>query len=419
MKHPSERRRLGALKGVFHVKHPPQRAALGLFLLLALPLIAACSVSDQPDGWAAPALDPVEENQILLPTGEESVTALQLIGPGAAAPLWTFPNDDDEFPGLDQPIEAVAFYADPLWVDFTGEWLLAEYASGTVYAIQRDGSSARAVFDVEDRIVADLALDPQRPGVVYIATTGYQVHAIQLEQPGEVLWSWDGDSDRQIWGAPALADTPEGRLLIVGGLDGRITALRVEGAEAGDVAWSRQIEAGIASALTLDGQLILFGGFDRIFYALDAASGDTVWSNQGSHWFWSTPVVYDRIVYAVDLRGNVYAWDVGSGAQRWASPYNADDRIRTQPLLVRGEHEEDDSPANDPGVLVIVSREGTVHQLDPASGALLQQFEGLVPDDVLANMILLNGQLFVGNESGELFAVLLDAYAAQRIYPPG
>ena len=230
---------------MFHVKQFGRRRdslfgrrwsrALWLALFLWIPLLVACDVADQPDGWAAPTADPQEpETRLIAPTGEDRVAAIELLDGNLGAPLWEFPDDDGLFPGLDEEIDPLAFYSDPVWVPSTDEWLLAGYADGVLYAIRRDGESARVVFESEDRFVADMVLDGR---VVYLADTGYRVYAVDIEQPGEAVWIWDGDSELQIWGAPVLVETDRGGLLIVAGMDGRVSALWVDTERAGSLAW--------------------------------------------------------------------------------------------------------------------------------------------------------------------------------------
>ena len=382
-----------------------------LAALLAIPALVACDVADQPDGWAAPTPDPVEpETRLIAPTGERSVVALELLDGNIAAPVWEFPDEDGNFPGLDAAIEPVAFYADPAWAPQTDEWLLGGYSDGVLYAVRRDGESARAVFDTGARIVADLVVDGSR---VYLADTGYRVHAVDIEQPGTSLWSWEGDSELQIWGGPALVETERGGLLIVAGLDGRVTALQTDGPQAGEPAWEVAIEAGIAGSIAADGGIVYVGGLDRVFYALDAATGARVWTAQASHWIWGTPLIHDGVVYLTDLRGNVYALDALSGQSRWLQPYAANDRIRAQPLFV-----EFEDPAISGDILVIVARGGAILQLNAADGSLLRQFQLDQASDLMANAIQRNDRVVVGDENGVLWAVLLGANQAVKLYPP-
>ena len=403
--------RVDATWSLFHVKHLEfmrRPAALLLTILAAFFLVAACDVADQPDGWAAPTLDPVEpETRLIAPTGEDQVVAVQLLDGNLGSAVWEFPDDDGNFPGLDGEIEPVAFYADPVWVETTDEWLLAGYSDGALYAVRRDGESARLVFDSEDRLVANLVVDGTR---VYLADTGYRVYAVDIEQPGEAIWTWDGHSDLQIWGGPALVDTERGRLLIVAGLDGRISAINVDGDLAGRSAWQVEIESGIAGSIGASDGLVFVGGLDRTLYGLDAATGAQIWTTEASHWLWGTPLIRDGVIFITDLRGNVYALDALTGTRRWLQPFAVGDRIRAQPLYV--EHESGEG-----GILVIVARGGTIHQLNATDGSLLRQFQLEGAKDLMANAILRDDRILVGDEDGVLYAVLLGANQAVRLYP--
>lgn len=392
-----------------------------LLLLLAFPLLAACDVADQPDGWAAPTPDPLEpETRLIAPTGEKQVAAVQLTDGALGAALWEFPDDDGFFPGLDFEIEPVAFYADPVWVPATDEWLLAGYEDGALYAVQRDGESARLVFDSEDRIVADLVLDPQDGTRVYLADTGYRVYAIDIEQPGGYVWMWEGGVDSQIWGGPVLVETERGRLLIAAGLDGMVTAIAVEGEQAGTSVWQVQMDGAVAGALTeLDG-IVHVGALDRTLSGLDAATGAQVWTAEASHWLWGTPLLHEGTIYTTDLRGNVYAFDARTGAAQWLEPFAVGERIRAQPLYVdlASEGAEEEAGGEGSGILVIVARDGGIHQLDAATGAALRQFTLEGAKDLMANALLRDDRVLVSDEDGVLYAVLLGANQAVRLYPP-
>ena len=379
--------------------------------ILALPILVACDVADQPDGWSAPTPDPVEpETRLIAPTGEKQVVALQLLDGNLGSAVWEFPDDDGNFPGLDAEIDPVAFYADPVWVPETDEWLLAGYSDGTLYAVRRDGESARVVFSSEDRIVADLIVDGTR---VYVADTGYKVYAVDIEQPGEAVWTWDGGSDLQIWSGPVLTDTERGRLLIVAGLDGRVTAIEVDGENAGSSIWQREIESGIAGAISESGGIVYVGALDRHVYGLDAATGEPVWTAAASHWLWGTPLIHEETLYTTDLRGNVYAYDTATGNPRWLTPYAVDDRVRAQPLYVPVSSDD----GGEAGILVVVARGGMIHQLNASDGSLLRQFQLEGASDLMANAILREDRILVADENGVLYAVLLGANQAVRLYP--
>ena len=347
---------------------------------------------------------------------------IQLLDGNLGSAVWEFPDDDGNFPGLDGEIEPIAFYADPVWVPSTDEWLLAGYADGVLYAVRRDGESARVVFDSEHRLVADLVVDGT---IVYLADTGYQVYAVDIEQPDEPLWTWDGGSELQIWSGPALVDTDRGKLIVVAGLDGRVTALHVDGERAGQSAWQIEIESGIAGSISAAEGIIYVGGLDRTLYGLDAATGGQVWTSEASHWLWGTPLIRDGAIYTTDLRGNVYAFDALTGAKLWLSPFAAGDRIRAQPLFVELATDDTDEASEDDasgatrssGILVLVARGGMIHQLNASDGSPVRQFQLEGAKDLMANAILREDRILVSDEDGVLYAVLLGANQAVRLYP--
>ena len=391
-----------------------RRRLLLLPLLLLAPLLIACEIADAPDGWGAPTSDPQAQDTVLLPTGEGRVVAVDLPTSNAD---WHFPNENEMFSGLDGELSPTAFYANPVWSAFTSEWLLAEYADGVIYGIHPRGDNARVVFAAAElfddaRIVAEPLLDPLDPRRLYVVTTDYRVHAIDIENPPaaveDLLWTWQGESEHPVWGAPALVDGVDGRLLVLAGLDGRVTALQIDGAQAGEAAWSRLLGAGVASSIVAHDGVLYFGAFNRAFYALDPRGGDVLWTAQGTNWFWSTPLIVEGVVYAADLDGNLYAWDTATGTARWDTPYAAGERIRTRPILVN---------SGETASIVLVSRDGVVHQVDAASGLSLWRSSQLVDDDVLADALYREGQLYISNESGRLFSIALGINAATQIYP--
>ncbi len=392
---------------MFHVKHPLLRSRLLIWpVLLLLPLVlVACEIADAPDGWGAVAEDPQSEGRIVFPTGGDKVVALD-VATGVVA--WQFPqdNNDNRLPGLADDLETTAFYADPVWAEFTGEWLVGEYSDGILWAVRGDGRSARAVFATGARIVATPALDDS---LAYIATNDDRVIAVHIERPQEVIWEWSGGSDLAILGSPALADTEIGKLLIFADLNGWVTALRVDGPQPGEEAWRRQIGAGLASSVTVAEGLAYFGAFDRTYYAIRPEDGETVWTARGQNWFWGTPLVDEGVLYVSDVRGNVHAWDARNGQPHWGSPYiSGEDRMRSRPVL---------ADVQGIPVLAVVARDGSIHQINAETGQPAFPFEVRVDGDVLSDPRLIGGRLLIGNERGQLWSAVLGVNAApQKLY---
>ena len=68
-------------------------------------------------------------------------------------------------------------------------------------------------------------------------------------------------------------------------------------------------------------------------------------------------------------------------------------------------------------ILVIVARGGMIHQLNASDGSALRQFQLEGAKDLMANAILRDDRILVSDEDGVLYAVLLGANQAVKLYP--
>ncbi|PZC44494.1 MAG: Outer membrane protein assembly factor BamB [Chloroflexi bacterium] len=354
-------------KPICHV--PRRRRWLGLALLVAIPILAACTVSNDPDGWAPPVVTEIDGRTVILARVDNNL--LGAIDVDQADPIvWLFPgiaagqpasvDDERPFPGLDDPVDAQGFYGPPVPIGADdAELVIADHSEGIVYAIRRDGSSARILLDTEDRVIAGIVVaDDAR--TIFVASTDDHVYAIDTARPPTNIddrkgFTWIADDiDGRVWGTPALAESSaHGTLLLVPTMNGSVTALRTSD---GVAAWSFESGGGIASDITVVDGLAYVGAFDGIFYALDVESGDVHWRAQGSNWFWTSALVANGVVYVGDLDGDIWAWDAQTGASIWAGAFHALERIRAGLTLTAA------------GELVVITREGTLLGVDPSTG---------------------------------------------------
>lgn len=398
------------------------RRWLGIALLAAIPLLAACTISNDPDGWAQPIAAEVEGRPVIIARVEDKLigaidldraNAVVWMFPGAAAGRPESDDDDRPFPGLDDPVDAQGFYGAPATIGANDdEFVVADHNEGVVYAIRRDGSSARVLLDTGVPVIAGVVVaDDAR--TIFVATTDERVYAIDTENPPRdvddqeaFVWPPAGVEGR-IWGTPALVRSEtHGPLLIVPTMSGHVSALRTSD---GTAAWTFVSGAGIASDVAIDGGLAFFGGFDRTFYAVDIESGDLRWSAQGAHWFWTNALAVNGAVYAGDLHGAVWAWDAQTGAARWPEPFQAGERIRAQPALTAA------------GELVIITREGTLLAVDPETGAQIwgdPETPLRTSNRVLATPLVLDdGSLVISDDQGVLWRSRVGAGRVCQVYP--
>lgn len=409
---------------MFHVKRSPVRSRrlFAIALLGLLPLLAACTISNDPDGWAPPLLAKVDGEQVIIARlSDASLGAIDLSRrdpivwafPGIPSGQSTIEDSDRPFPGLTEETEAKGFYGVPVAIGAQAEELvIADHNEGVVFAVRRDGTSARILLETEDRVIAGLVVaDDAR--TLYVATTDERVYAIDTEDPPADIddvegFVWIADQIRgRVWGTPALADTEaHGTVLIIPTMAGDVTALR---ADTGAVAWNFNSGSGIASDVVASEGIAYLGGFDQRFYAIDTETGDLRWSRRGLNWFWTKALVADGMVYAGDLDGNIWAWDAQSGALVWEAPFATEERIRAAPTL---------TPA---GELVIVTREGTLLAADPATGERIwgdPETPLQTSNLVLANPILLDdGSLVISDDQGVLWRTRVGAGRVCQIFP--
>lgn len=123
---------------------------------------------------------------------------------------------------------------------------------------------------------------------------------------------------------------------------------------------------------------------------MDADSGEERWSFKSDNWFWGRPLVNDGTVYAPNLDGRLYALSLEDGGAVWDAPFEAEEPLRSAPVL-----------AGD--ILVIVDRGGNVYGLDPAEGSLKWSAAAALEKTVLADPAVLDGKVVVSAEGGDLF----------------
>ena len=127
----------------------------------------------------------------------------------------------------------------------------------------------------------------------------------------------DEDSDRAIYGRPAVTDDA----VFIGGYDGRLYAYDKQG----DILWQEPLSGQIVGGPTVYGNLVLIGtgavsssdGSGGVLYAIDKESGDPVWTFHTDGPVWSTPAVDNGVVLVGALDHSVYAVNIEDGSEKW------------------------------------------------------------------------------------------------------
>ena len=159
---------------------------------------------------------------------------------------------------------------------------------------------------------------------------------------------------------------------------------------------------GVVYAPTVAYGMVYAGSDDNRVYALDAETGELLWSFETQDVIRSSPTVTDGAVYVGSNDNHVYALDRETGELLWR--YDTGDWVQYSP------------PVRDGVVYVAAMSEGDrrIHALDEASGDVLWVAETSYPfDDELAPAVE-NGKVYAPSGSGELH--VLDASTGELLW---
>jgi outer membrane protein assembly factor BamB len=208
-------------------------------------------------------------------------------------------------------------------------WETAAYANGTVYV----GSDQSKVF----------AFDAITGAVKWTASTGGRVRCTPSVSGGVV---YVGADDYRTWAFDALT--------------GALRWASNPFPNLGIVRSSPAVAYGLVYVDT--GETVPMGGH---VYALDAATGNVVWSHQMGDYATSSPAVANGVVYTGSFDFTIYALDAVTGEELWNSSLTA----------MRGGIESSIAVAN--GSLYVGSNDGSLYAYALAQGDPVQNFVGI------------------------------------------
>lgn len=254
--------------------------------------------------------------------------------------------------------------------------------------------------------------------MAYIANN-QQMHAVDLET-GKAMWSF-----------PVKADNAIGTLYSEPGADENIIVIGSEGPansfsgalygvnpSTGTQVWCLAFDAkgadrtncpiangqttagllgGLVSApkdtrlmggITLTDSMAYFGLSSGEVFAVDAATGQSLWRFTAANTVWAAPLVTPNRVYVASLDHFVYALDRATGEQQWKADLGG--ALSGMPALVDG-------------VLYVGSFDKQLHALDADTGN--EQWTFPATDWIWGGPVTHNGVLYFGDLSGTVYAV--------------
>jgi outer membrane protein assembly factor BamB len=213
-------------------------------------------------------------------------------------------------------------------------------------------------------------------GIVFAGSIDEEVFGLSLESGG-LIWH------TAVHGSVQQAPTLDRDRLIVTTAKGYIYALQ---ARSGQVIWSRPLEVGLQRPTTDGGQIFVSAG--RLLTALDASSGTTTWEFEAANTITTRPVLIGASVVVGTERGLLYALRAADGQMLWRAQING--------ALSA-------APAVSPGAIFVVDRAGGLTALSPDGKHVFWQFNAGAA--INATPVLADGKLFFGASNGILFAL--------------
>ncbi|MGC4192819.1 MAG: PQQ-binding-like beta-propeller repeat protein [Thermomicrobiales bacterium] len=148
--------------------------------------------------------------------------------------------------------------------------------------------------------------------------------------------------------------------------------------------WRTDVAGTIDTAPAIVDGVLYFGAGDGGVYALDSATGKTVWTFTGASPIDSSPAIVDGLLYVGSDDGTLYALHTADGSQAWAFP-GARQHV---------------SVAVDAGMVFTGSGDGNVYALDATTGAV--RWESPLDGDASRSPAVADGMVYVGASDGML-----------------
>ncbi len=283
-----------------------------------------------------------------------------------------------------------------------------------------------------------LATDAER---AYISSGSF-IYAVDV-QDGKEVWRYPAEADSKVifYATPVL--TEDGQLLV--GSAGTNHPFLSLNPKTGKENWTESFSgakgAWMASPLILN-QTIYAPNTDGFLYILDLNGRQTSDPIQLGGALWATPSTdgaflyvtsLDHHLHIIDLAEGVISKTIDLGGAAPGSPVVSTDGVyigsfasTVEFIQSSGEHEAVATASNwiwgtpvlDGETLYYADLDGVIYSLDLASGR--QNWDAFQPDGpVVANLLVVGDQIYVGTESGSFFALDRDGKIIWEKTPGG
>ena len=242
-----------------------------------------------------------------------------------------------------------------------------------------------------------------RGGLVYIVSRNSQAWAVEVDT-GRVRWTLDGTPSLSNVSGGAGAAT-DGSIVIFPFPSGEVMGAFPEG---GLRRWSTVVTgqrdgraaatiSDITSDPVIDGGRAYVSNFSGRLVALDAATGDRLWTSvEGA----VSPVWPEgNSVYLVNDINELVRLDAATGEAIWRVRLPQFEESRERRRKTFFAHH---GPVLAGGRLIVASSDGALRQFNPVNGALLSQTA--IPGGATTNPVVAGGTLYLVSGTGQLLA---------------
>jgi len=153
--------------------------------------------------------------------------------------------------------------------------------------------------------------------------------------------------------------------------------------------WNYTTGGAVHSSPTVVGGVVYVGSYDSSVYAIDAITGDVIWSQPIGE-VYSSPAVVGNVVYVANNGGRIFALDANNGGlELWNHTFGSVDIAS--------------SPAGVGGVVYIGCGDNHMYALNATNGAEFWNFTtgGHVP----SSPSVANGFVYVGSKDNKTYAI--------------
>lgn len=205
-------------------------------------------------------------------------------------------------------------------------------------------------------------------------------------QSGNVKWIWSYQGGNAIESIPTVAN---GTVYVSAG-DGKLHALN---ALSGQELWSFP-GGSFNSAPPVANGIVYINNFGDEIYALDAYSGRKIWSYTTSVSEGDMMVVANNVLYVSTTNDHIYALDASSGREKWSIQLGGNNYYAA-PVVVNN--------------MVYVLPEGSIDALDAHSGHIKWSY---LIGEIQTTPAIANNVVYAGGFDGKLYAIQAPLFTA-------